>query len=120
MSEKIKVLLDLDTGIDDALALAYVLGSPEAELVGVVCSYGNVTVDTAARNTLLLLELLGRPDIPVYLGADRPLGARGPFEPPAGVVRIHGRDGLGDVLTENRSRNAPRAAARRTYCQLFV
>ena len=113
MSEKIKVLLDLDTGIDDALALAYVLGSPEAELVGVVCSYGNVTVDTAARNTLLLLELLGRPDIPVYLGADRPLGARGPFEPPAGVVRIHGRDGLGDVLTENRSRNAPRAAARR-------
>lgn len=97
MSEKIKVLLDLDTGIDDALALAYVLGSPEAELVGVVCSYGNVTVGTAARNTRFLLELLGRPDIPVYLGADRPLRASAPFEPPAGVVRIHGADGLGNV-----------------------
>lgn len=97
MSERVRVLLDLDTGIDDALALAYVLGSPEAELAGVVCSYGNVSVETAARNTRLLLELLGRPDIPVYLGAARPLRASSPFEPPAGVVRIHGRNGLGDV-----------------------
>ena len=97
MSERVRVLLDLDTGIDDALALAYVLGSPEAELVGVVCSYGNVTVETAARNTRFLLGLLGRPDIPVYLGADRPLRASSPFEPPAGVARIHGVDGLGNV-----------------------
>ena len=41
-NEKTKVLLDLDTGIDDALALAYALGSPEVELAGVVSSYGNL------------------------------------------------------------------------------
>ncbi len=111
MSEKVRVLLDLDTGIDDALALAYVLGSPEAELVGVVCSYGNVTVGTAARNTRFLLELLGRPDIPVYLGADRPLRASTPFEPPAGVVRIHGADGLGNVGLLDRPCNTPARGA---------
>lgn len=107
MSEGATVLLDLDTGIDDALALAYVLGSPEAELVGVVCSYGNVTVETAARNTHVLLDLLGHPDIPVYLGADRPLCASAPFEPPAGVVRIHGADGLGNVGSLDRPYNTP-------------
>ena len=83
------LVLDLDTGIDDALALAYALGSPEVELVAVVCSYGNVPVELAARNTCALLELLGRPDVPVYLGCDRALEAEAPFSVPAGVVRIH-------------------------------
>ena len=68
MSAPIKLILDLDTGIDDALALAYALGSPEVELAAVVCSYGNVTVDTATRNTLALLRLLGHPEVPVYCG----------------------------------------------------
>lgn len=91
-----RLLLDLDTGIDDALALAYALGSPEVELVGVVCGYGNVTLGAAVRNTTALLALLGHPEIPVLAGADRPLGASNAFEPPAGVVRIHGANGLGD------------------------
>lgn len=99
---KIRLLLDLDTGIDDALALAYALGSPEVELVGVVSSYGNVTTETAARNTRALLELLGHPEVPVCLGRDRPLRSAGPYEPGAGAVRIHGRDGLGDVPAERR------------------
>ena len=96
-SSRQRVILDLDTGIDDALALAYVLGSPEVELEAVVCSYGNVTVDTAVRNTHALLELLGRPDVPVYRGADRALSAAEAFVPPAGVTRIHGENGLGNV-----------------------
>ena len=54
-TSRIPLVLDLDTGIDDALALAYALGSPEVELVGVVSSYGNVTMETAARNTCALL-----------------------------------------------------------------
>lgn len=95
MSGRMRMVLDLDTGIDDALALAYALGSPEVELAGVVASYGNVTVETAARNTRALLELLGHPEVPVYLGADRPLGAVEAFRPPMGVRRIHGEDGLG-------------------------
>lgn len=111
MSARRRLVLDLDTGIDDALALAYALGSPEVELVGVVASYGNVTVETAARNTLALLEMLGHPEVPVFLGADRPLGATGPFSVPAGVVRIHGANGLGGCeLPDPAHEPAPDAA----------
>lgn len=98
MSEKRRrLVLDLDTGVDDALALAYALGSPEVELVAVTCTYGNVTVDTAVRNTRALLVLLGHPEIPVYRGADRPLTATVPFAPGAPVLRIHGENGIGNV-----------------------
>ncbi len=91
-----KLILDLDTGIDDALALAYALGSPEVELVGIMGSYGNVTVETGVSNSLAILDLLGRPEVPVYVGANRPRMARAPFEVPASVVRIHGSNGLGE------------------------
>lgn len=110
MSEKpvrTRLILDLDTGIDDALALAYALGSPEVELRGVICSYGNVTMRTAVRNTVALLGLLGRPDVPVLAGADRALAATEAFVPPAGVLRIHGSNGLGDQRADGLCRNAP-------------
>lgn len=73
-----KAILDLDTGIDDALALAYALGSPELDLIGVTATYGNVLVDDGARNDLALLELFGRPDIPVLSG-NRMLGPKTGF-----------------------------------------
>ncbi|QGU04860.1 nucleoside hydrolase [Corynebacterium comes] len=63
-----KIILDLDTGIDDALALAYALGSPELEIIGVTGTYGNVAVDTGVRNALAILELFGRTDVPVHAG----------------------------------------------------
>ena len=110
MSEKpvrTRLILDLDTGIDDALALAYALGSPEVELVGVICSYGNVTMRTAVRNTVALLGLLGYPDVPVLAGAARALAASSPFAPPAGVARIHGANGLGEQRVDGSCRNAP-------------
>ena len=47
-----KLILDLDTGIDDALAIAYALGSPEAELVGITAAYGNVLMEDSVRNSL--------------------------------------------------------------------
>ena len=53
MSERKTLILDLDTGIDDALALAYTLGSPEVELVGIIASYGNVTMRRAERSKRL-------------------------------------------------------------------
>ena len=102
-----RLILDLDTGIDDALALAYALGSPEVELVGVICSYGNVTMRTAVRNTCALLDLLGRPEVLVLAGADRVLAATEAFAPPAGVVRIHGENGLGDQRVSGLCRCAP-------------
>lgn len=111
MSARTRLILDLDTGIDDALALAYVLGSPQAELVAVVTSYGNVTVDTAARNTLALLRLLGHPEVPVYRGADRALAAEGPFTPSEDVMRIHGENGLGGQSLSGWCYAAPRSGA---------
>ena len=47
-----KIILDLDMGIDDALALAYALGSPELELIGITATYGNVLVQDGVRNDL--------------------------------------------------------------------
>ena len=88
-----KAILDLDTGIDDALALAYAIAHPDLELIGVTCTYGNVTVPLAVRNTLALLELLGKGDIPVFAGPS-PDG----FRPSEISSFIHGRNGVGEVL----------------------
>ena len=66
-----KLILDLDMGVDDAMALAYAIASPEVELVGITTCFGNVRVEQSAHNCLAVLDLLGRPEVPVYLGADR-------------------------------------------------
>lgn len=69
-----KLILDLDTGIDDALAIAYALGSAdEIDLIGITATYGNVAVPLAARNALAVLHLFGRDDVPVYPGVDYPI-----------------------------------------------
>lgn len=69
------VFVDADTGVDDALALVYLLASPEAELVGVASTGGNVDVDTVCRNNLGLLGLCGAAQVPVSRGASAPLVA---------------------------------------------
>jgi pyrimidine-specific ribonucleoside hydrolase len=69
----IPVLIDCDPGQDDALALLLALASPELEVVGVTTVAGNHTVERTTTNALKVLELVGRPDIPVASGADRPL-----------------------------------------------
>ena len=48
-----KIILDLDTGIDDALALSYALGDPMAEVIGVTCTYGNVFREQALELSLI-------------------------------------------------------------------
>lgn len=95
MSTK-KLILDLDTGIDDALAIAYCLASPEAELVGITCTYGNVLVETGARNALAVLHLFGRDDVPVYKGIAHPRAAKKFVLPPVSTF-IHGENGIGNV-----------------------
>ncbi|MDP8904657.1 MAG: nucleoside hydrolase [Chloroflexota bacterium] len=69
----VPLILDVDTGIDDSLAILYGCGSPEAELVAVGCVSGNVDARQAAENTLAVLELAGRPDVEVALGREVPL-----------------------------------------------
>ncbi|NIZ10574.1 nucleoside hydrolase [Pseudooceanicola sp. HF7] len=88
-----RIILDVDTGIDDAMALLYALGRPGIELAAVTCTYGNIDVGAATRNTLQVLEAAGRPDIPVAAGAKRSLTR--PFVAPA--EHIHGSNGIGEV-----------------------
>lgn len=73
MPSPCRIMLDVDTGIDDALAIVYALGHPDIELVAVSTTYGNIDVDQATSNTQALLEAAGRQDIPVAAGAKRAL-----------------------------------------------
>lgn len=84
------VFADVDTGVDDAVALVYLLASPDAELVGLASTGGNVAVQQVCRNNLALLELCGAPGVPVSKGADAPLN--GPVHT---AESIHGPQGLG-------------------------
>ncbi len=89
-----KLILDVDTGIDDALALAYLATFPNVDLLGVIGTYGNVAVDTAVRNTTYALERLRLQHVPVLQGASHPSWADC-FIPDAGCAQFHGPDGLG-------------------------
>lgn len=92
-----RIITSMDTGVDDALALAYLLGSAdECELSGVIASYGNVDANTAYANTCAVLDLFGRADIPVFLGSEHPSWADA-FVPDAGCAQFHGKDGLGNT-----------------------
>jgi purine nucleosidase len=84
------VFVDVDTGIDDAVALVYLLASPDADLVGIASTGGNIAVDQVCANNLGLLELCGAPDIPVSKGADKPLHGEWPYH-----SEFHGPKGLG-------------------------
>lgn len=92
-----RIIASMDTGVDDALALAYLLGSAdECEPSGVIASYGNVDANTAYANTCAVLDLFGRADIPVFLGSEHPSWADA-FVPDAGCAQFHGDDGLGNT-----------------------
>jgi purine nucleosidase len=86
------VVLDVDTGIDDALAVLLALRSPELEVVGISCVAGNVTVDQVVRNTLGVLAAAGAEHVPVAVGADKPLKRR-----LTTATFFHGEDGIGGV-----------------------
>jgi inosine-uridine nucleoside N-ribohydrolase len=83
-----KVILDVDTGTDDAVALMTAALSPDLELVGATSVNGNTTIDYTTENTLRVFDWIGMPEIPVHRGMDRPMVrsqvARGM------ATRIHG------------------------------
>ena len=86
----VPLLIDCDTGIDDALALLYAMASPEAEIAGISCVAGNVELPDVVRNTLAVLELAGRSGVEVAAGAERPLS-----RPLRTAADTHGPRGLG-------------------------
>jgi purine nucleosidase len=90
VSTRVPLLIDVDTGIDDSLALLYACASPEAEIVGVTCVSGNVAAQQVLVNTLAVLELAGRTDIEVALGREVPL-----VRPLRIADDTHGPRGLG-------------------------
>jgi inosine-uridine nucleoside N-ribohydrolase len=99
-------LLDVDTGIDDALALAYLAALPDTEFVAVTATPGNVDADQVARNTLALLELCGRPGVQVAVGARKPLSI-----PLLTTPETHGPQGIGYAeLPAPSGRLSPRHA----------
>ncbi|GLW50574.1 nucleoside hydrolase [Streptomyces sp. NBRC 14336] len=90
--QPIPVIIDCDTGVDDALALLFAVRHPGLDVRAVTCVAGNTDVDGVVRNTLTVLEVAGAGDIPVARGAERPL-----IEPARPASHVHGVDGMGDL-----------------------
>jgi len=100
-----KMILDLDTGVDDALALALAVADPRVDLIGIVSSYGNNTLDVTTQNALDLLHLLGQDDVPVYRGLEHS-SMTDHFDVMQVSKDIHGDNGLGNVTIEHAPRSA--------------
>ncbi|XP_065808192.1 inosine-uridine preferring nucleoside hydrolase [Labrus bergylta] len=87
-----KLILDVDTGVDDAMAIMMALAAPNVEILGITCCHGNTPLQNVLKNTLRVLKVCGRLDIPVYRGCAEPVLA---IKRNAGD--FHGKDGLGDA-----------------------
>jgi inosine-uridine nucleoside N-ribohydrolase len=97
------LILDVDTGTDDAVALMIAALSPDLELVGVSTVNGNTTVDYTTENTLRVFDWIGMPGIPVYRGLDRPIAG-------SQVERGRPRRSTGICSTCHPPRTAPRSS----------
>ncbi len=92
MSSALPVVLDVDTGGDDALALLLAMASPALEVRGITCVAGNCGLEQVVTNTLTLMDAIDAPAVPVAVGMERPIVDAG-LPPPA----LHGSDGMGDL-----------------------
>jgi inosine-uridine nucleoside N-ribohydrolase len=100
VTERVPFILDVDTGTDDALALAYAVASPQIDLVAVTTVAGNVDVEKTTANTLSVLDWLGAGNVPVHRGASRPL-----VRPHRDAVYFHDEGGLGGAQLPPSSRS---------------
>jgi inosine-uridine nucleoside N-ribohydrolase len=88
--------MDVDTGIDDAIAIIMALQSPEIEIIGITTVSGNVTARAAGLNTLGILKVMGKDSkIPVMQGASRPLSKK-----IVHAEQVHGEKGLGNIMLQ--------------------
>jgi inosine-uridine nucleoside N-ribohydrolase len=101
----IPIILDCDTGTDDAVAILLALASPELDVRAITVAGGNVGLDRTLVNTLALTKL-ARSSVPVHSGADRPVLGAFVSEP-----RIHGVDGLGGIVLPGGGEAASEVAA---------
>ena len=89
MKHKFPIILDMDTGIDDAVALITACAQKQLDIQLITCCFGNTTLENSVANTLTILELLNRTDIPVCLGESKALRSS------IKHVSAHGVNGLG-------------------------
>ncbi|WP_029318946.1 nucleoside hydrolase [Butyrivibrio sp. AE3004] len=102
-----KVIIDCDPGIDDSLAIMLSLNSPEIEVIGITIVAGNSPVELGFKNAKRILNFLGRLDIPVFAGADRPRK-----RDYVNALDTHGADGLGEsFLPEIEGQEIPEKTA---------
>lgn len=94
----IPILLDVDTGIDDSLALLYAVASPEADLLGASCVAGNVPLDAVVSNTAAVLDLAGRSDVETAAGCSQPVS-----RPLVTTPETHGPTGTGHAVLRTSS-----------------
>lgn len=107
-------ILDCDPGIDDALAIFTLLAEPDVEVLGMCATVGNVPVETGYRNLRNLAALVGREDIPVFLGAALPLVRSYRFD-----SLVHGEDGLGGASLPESAAPHTREHAALATCRLL-
>ncbi len=101
----VPVIMDVDTGIDDAMSLLFAVRHPGIDLRAVTCVVGNTGVDQVAANTCYVLDAAGAPDLPVARGSARPM-----LVPPADASHVHGMDGLGGFSRPSDRRMSPLSA----------
>ena len=89
MIQPVRLLIDTDPGVDDAVAILMALASPDVAVAGLTTVGGNVPLARSTRNALALLQAAGRGDVPVAKGAARPLRGRYTYSP-----QFHGPGGL--------------------------
>ena len=89
-----KVIIDTDPGIDDAAALLLALASPELSIVAITTIYGNGPVEVTTQNAYKILHSASRIDIPIYIGASKPLLRDPNF---GWALHVHGEDALGNT-----------------------
>jgi purine nucleosidase len=86
------LIIDCDPGVDDAVALMLAFGSGAFELLAVTTVGGNVPVARTARNARMLRQIAGREDVPVFMGAEKPLRRT-----LGTAAEFHGPEGTGDL-----------------------
>ncbi|XP_062910558.1 nucleoside hydrolase-like [Mobula hypostoma] len=96
MANEKLLLLDVDCGLDDAMAVMMALAAPNVQVLGITCCHGNTSIDNVCRNVFRVLKACKRTDIPVFRGASSSLLGQS-FD----SSEYHGKDGLGDVPDPN-------------------
>ncbi|MEI7792871.1 MAG: nucleoside hydrolase [Candidatus Berkelbacteria bacterium] len=90
-NEKMRVIIDTDPGVDDAMAILMILAAPNIEVLAITTVAGNSTIENVSKNAKYILDIAGRSDIPIYVGGACPLKKQ------LITADVHGQTGLGNI-----------------------